>query len=103
MEDSVINEIVEEVIADLDINFDNTTQNLEIITKMAERLCNIAIDTAHREDEKVVKYIHEALVAMWLRRGDEDKSSMSEGGESYTYKDIIAEMQEKLVRIRKLL
>lgn len=95
-------EIIDCIINDLDINYDKKDE--KTLKRIVERLLDIASDFTNRsiEDEKIYSYIIEPAKAIYEQRGDEDKSSRSEGGISYAYKNAIRDMKKELVSIRRL-
>lgn len=94
-----------EIENDLSENYDKTDiKEREILRKIVNRVLKIASDFTNRNvgDTKLEPYVVDCIKAIYLKRGDEDKEAMSEGGESYTYKNAIKEMKQNLVSIRKL-
>ena len=93
-----------EIENDLSVNYDKTNlKEKEVLRKVLNRILLIASDFTNRKvnDKKLEPYVVDCIKAIYLKRGDEDKDAMSEGGESYTYKNAIKEMKQNLVSIRK--
>lgn len=97
-------DFISDIENDLSINYDKTNlKERDVLRKTVERVIKIASDFTNRRlnDPKLEPYIVDCIKAIYLKRGDEDKDAMSEGGESYTYKNAIKEMKQNLVSIRK--
>ncbi len=93
-----------EIENDLSIDYDRSNlKEREVLRKIIYRVLHIASDYTNRKinDKKLEPYVVDCTKAIYLKRGDEDKDAMSEGGESYTYKNAIKEMKQNLVSIRK--
>lgn len=94
-----------EIENDLSENYDKTDiKEREILRKIVNRVLKIASNFTNRkkDDPKLEPYVVDCIKAIYIKRGDEDKDAMSEGGESYTYKNAVKEMKKDLVSIRKL-
>lgn len=97
-------DLISDIENDLSTNYDKTNlKEREVLRKTINRVLLIASDFTNRkiDDPKLGPYVVDCIKAIYLKRGDEDKDAMSEGGESYTYKNAIKEMKQNLVSIRK--
>lgn len=97
-------DLISEIENDLSINYDKSNlKEREVLRKTINRVLLVASDFTNRkvDDKKLEPYVVDCIKAIYLKRGDEDKDAMSEGGESYTYKNAIKEMKQNLVSIRK--
>lgn len=97
-------DLISEIENDLSINYDKSNlKEREVLRKTINRVLLVASDFTNRkvDDKKLEPYVVDCVKAIYLKRGDEDKDAMSEGGESYTYKNAIKEMKQNLVSIRK--
>lgn len=97
-------DLISDIENDLSTNYDKTNlKEREVLRKTINRVLLIASDFTNRkiDDPKLEPYVVDCIKAIYLKRGDEDKDAMSEGGESYTYKNAIKEMKQNLVSIRK--
>ena len=101
---NVNTDLISEIENDLSINYDKSNlKEREVLRKIINRVLLVASDFTNRkvDDKKLEPYVVDCVKAIYLKRGDEDKDAMSEGGESYTYKNAIKEMKQNLVSIRK--
>lgn len=101
---NVNTDLISEIENDLSINYDKSNlKEREVLRKTINRVLLVASDFTNRkvDDKKLEPYVVDCVKAIYLKRGDEDKDAMSEGGESYTYKNAIKEMKQNLVSIRK--
>lgn len=97
-------DLISEIENDLSINYDKSNlKERDVLRKTINRVLLVASDFTNRkvDDPKLEPYVVDCIKAIYLKRGDEDKDAMSEGGESYTYKNAIKEMKQNLVSIRK--
>lgn len=97
-------DLISDIENDLSINYDRTNlKERDVLRKTVKRIIIIASDFTNRKvnDPKLESYVVDCIKAIYLKRGDEDKDAMSEGGESYTYKNAIKEMKQNLVSIRR--
>lgn len=94
-------EKIELIKKDLADNYHDQTD--DVLIARYEHFLNIAADVSHRDknDEKLIPYVHEAVIATYLRRGDEGKSSSSEGDMSSSYVDIEEKLRKDVLCIRR--
>lgn len=89
--------MLNEIIANLGSNYKSDQAVLE---KIIEDITAIASQISNREttDTKLKSYIKTAVISTYLLRGDEGKSSSSEGGISASYEDIIEKLRTDIVK-----
>lgn len=94
MNEDIKEELVDKIISDLGPNFKKGDD--DILRNYFDLYSPIASDKSNRKinDEKLIPYIYNAVKQSYERRGDEGKSSSSEGSISSTYIDI----EEKLAK-----
>lgn len=87
---------IDKIIADLGANYRNDKDVLEDIL---EEISSIAFDISNNKDtKKLFPYIKKAVKATYIRRGAEGMNSSSEGGESYSYEDIIERLRNDIIK-----
>jgi len=88
---------IDKIIADLGANYKNDE---EVLKDIIESVISIASDITNREkaDEKLFPYVKRAVKAEYLRRGAEGMNSSSEGGQSYSFENIIETMRNDLIK-----
>ena len=84
------------IIADLGANYRNDKDVLEDIL---EEISSIAFDISKNKNTKqLFPYIKKAVKATYIQRGSEGMNSSSEGGESYSYEDIIEKLRNDIIK-----
>ena len=93
-------EEIEKIKRQLSVNFRNDE---EVLKDILEETYSIALNASHREDTKENKkllfpYVKEAVISVYLRRGNEGMQNRSEGSVSTSYTDIVDKMQKDIVK-----
>ncbi len=96
-----MNENIERIKKDLADNYHDA--NDEVLTDIFNHFLSIASDVSNRDknDKQLIPYVHQAVIATYLRRGDEGKESSSEGGMSSGYVDIEEKLRKDVLSIRR--
>lgn len=94
----MLNEIQEQVIADLAENFKSGEE--QVITDIIADLMMVAFSTSNRKEsngDRLKPYIVEATKSEYLSRGSEGLSSLSEGGKSSNFINIKERMRSNII------
>ncbi len=93
---------VEKLKKDLSENYHE--ENDDILNDYFNLYLQIASNSSNRavSDEKILPYVYTAIKSTFIRRGDEGKSSSSEGGLSSSYIDIEDKLRKDIREIRLL-
>ena len=85
------------IINDLGTNYKNDE---EVLSEILSEVSSIASNVSNREttDEKLFPYIKKAVKAVYLNRGAEGVSSLSEGGISSSFEDIIEKLRNDIIK-----
>ena len=96
MEEETKRTEINKIIDDLGENF----RNDEIVLKeILEEINSIAFNISNNKNkEQLFPYIKKAVKATYIRRGVEGMTSSSEGGESYSYEDIIEKLRSNIIK-----
>ena len=88
---------IDKIITDLGENYRKDEETLEDILN---EVSSIASDVSNRkaDDKKLWPYIKKATKAIYLSRGAEGMQSISEGGVSSSFEDIIEKMRNDIVK-----
>ena len=86
---------VENVIADLGANYRDDESVLEDIIN---RMSSIAFDASNSKSEKLEPYIIDAVKAEYLARGAEGLNSRGEGSESSSFRNIMEDLRNNIVK-----
>ena len=81
---------------DLGANFKDDTK---VLIDILEEVTSIATNISHlkENDKSLFPYIKRATIAIYIRRGSEGKTSLTEGSISETYTDIIQELKTNII------
>lgn len=95
-------DFVEKLKKDLSENYHE--ENDEVLEEYLNHYLQIASDSSNRavSDKKIIPYVYSAIKSSFIRRGDEGKSSSSEGGISSSYIDIEEKLRKDIREIRLL-
>ena len=90
--------MLEKIKANLGVNYIENTD--EILQDIIEDVTSIACDISNRkqDDEKLFPYIKKAIKSEYLSRGAEGLLSRSEGSISSSYKDIVEELRNNIIK-----
>lgn len=88
---------IDKIITDLGENYRKDEEALEDILN---EVSSIASDVSNRkaDDKRLWPYIKKATKAIYLSRGAEGIQSISEGGVSSSFEDIIEKMRNDIVK-----
>ncbi len=97
MDENIKEEMLEKLSMDLGANYKDDE---EVLTDILEEVSSIASDISNRQvnDEKLWPYIKKATKSIYLSRGAEGIQSISEGGVSSSFEDIIEKMRNDIVK-----
>jgi len=89
--------MLEQIKSDLGANL--KTGDETVLTNILTDMTAIASHTSNRltTDTKLSPYIKTAVKAAYLRRGDEGKTSSSEGSLSSSYEDIEKKLRQDII------
>jgi hypothetical protein len=90
--------MLNEIKTDLGANF--KTGDDTLLQKYIDDLTIVALQTSNRSsgDTNLNYYIKEAVKSAYLRRGDEGVSGSSEGSLSSSYKDIVENLRNDIIK-----
>lgn len=85
------------IIEDLGANYKN---DQDVLQNIIDEVTSIASNISNRsnDDEMLYPYIKTAVKAVYLCRGGEGLSSISESGKSLSFDDIIAKMRNDIIK-----
>lgn len=88
---------IEKIIEDLGANYKN---DQEVLENIIDEVTSIASNVSNRsnDDEKLYPYIKTAVKGIYLCRGGEGLSSISESGKSLSFDDIIAKLRNDIIK-----
>lgn len=89
-------ENIDKIKADLGANY---REDEEVLKEILEETNSIAFDISNNKNkEQLFPYVKKAVKATYIRRGSEGMTSSSEGGESYSYEDIIEKLRNDIIK-----
>lgn len=90
--------MLEPIKANLGANYIESTD--EVLKDIIEDMTSVACDISNRkeDDEKLFPYIKKAVKSEYLARGAEGLLSRSEGSISSSYKDIVEELRNNIIK-----
>lgn len=89
-------ENIDKIIADLGANY---REDEEFLKEILEETNSIAFDISNNKNkEQLFPYVKKAVKATYIRRGTEGMTSSSEGGQSYSYEDIIEKLRNDIIK-----
>lgn len=85
------------IIDDLGENFKD---DVEVLKDIYEEISSIASNISHlsKNDERLYPYIKIAVKSIYLCRGGEGLSSISESGKSLSFDNVIGKMRDDIVK-----
>lgn len=91
-------DLLESIKKRLSINYQENTD--DVIVDIIEDMISEALDISNmrKEDERLIPYIKEAVIAEYLARGAEGFTSRNEGSISSSFYDITERLRKNIVK-----
>lgn len=88
--------IIDKIIDDLGANYKNDE---DVLQDIVNDVTSIALNISNNQnEEKLYPYIKTAVKSIYLARGGEGISSISESGKSLSFDDAIAKMRDDIIK-----
>lgn len=99
MQESINRNNIDKIKSDLGANY--REEDEKVLEDILEEISSIAFNISNnRNKEELFPYIKTAVKSTYIRRGTEGMNSSSEGGESYSYDDIIEKLRNDIIKNR---